>query len=192
MLDHVLKVITENYTPLSDATIEDVKSSCKLMEVKKGEVLVKEGEYSDNLYFVVEGGVRAYYLKKGKTITDWFAFENDFISAIVSFFLNIPSQHYIEVLEDSTLMVLKREDIDLLCEKFHDFERLGRYSVTKTMLQLQQRVVSIQFMSSKERYHSLLEKYPHIEQRAPLGDIASYLGIAQETLSRIRNPKNGI
>jgi CRP-like cAMP-binding protein len=141
---------------------------------------------------VIEGGVRAYYLKKGKTNTDWFAFENDFISSIISFFLRVPSQHYIEVLEGTTLMALQLHDIEMLCAKYHDFERLGRLSAIKTMVQLQQRIVSLQFKSSKERYDSLLEKYPQIELRAPLGDIASYLGITQETLSRIRNPKNRI
>jgi len=192
MLDQALQVITQNYAPLSEATIADVKLYCKIIEAKRGEILVKEGEYSDQLYFVIQGGVRAYYLKKGKTITDWFAFENDFISSIVSFFLGVPSQHFIEVLEDASLMVLQLKDVEMLCDKYHDFERLARLSTTKTMLQLQQRIVSLQFMSSKERYESLLEKYPQIELRAPLGDIASYLGITQETLSRIRNPKNGI
>ena len=80
----------------------------------------------------------------------------------------------------------------MLCDKHHDFERVGRLSTTKTLIQLQQRIVSLQFKSSKERYDSLLEKYPQIELRAPLGDIASYLGITQETLSRIRSAKNGI
>lgn len=192
MLDHALKVITEDFCPLSKDTLADVKAYSKVLEVKKGEILVKEGEYSDHLYFVIAGGVRAYYLKDGKTITDWFAFENDFISSIISFFLGVPSQHYIEVLEDATLMVLQLQDIEILCDKYHDFERLGRLSTTKTMVQLQQRIVSLQFKSSKERYDSLLQKYPQIELRAPLGDIASYLGITQETLSRIRNPKNRI
>lgn len=140
----------------------------------------------------MQGGARAYYLKEGKTITDWFAFENDFISSIISFFLQEPSQHYIEIQEDTTFMVLQLQDIEALCDEHHDFERLCRLSAIKTIIQLQQRIVSLQFKSSKERYDSLLEKYPQIELRAPLGDNASYLGIIQETLSRIRNPKNGI
>lgn len=192
MIDEVLQTITQKITPLSDETLAEVKQYARIINVFKGDVLVKEGEFSDHLYFVVQGGARAYYLKDGKTITDWFAFENDFISSIVSFFLAVPSQHYIEVLEDTMLMVLQLRDIETLCDKYHDFERLGRLSTTKTMIQLQQRIVSLQFKSSKERYNSLLEKYPKIELRAPLGDIASYLGITQETLSRIRNAKNGI
>jgi len=189
MIDQILQRITKQYCPLSVETLEGVKKYGTIRQIKKGELLVREGQFSDELYYVAEGGVRAYYLADGKTITDWFAFEDDFISSIVSFFLKVPSQHQIEILEDSTLLVFKLDDVELLCEKHHDFERLGRLSVTKTMLQLQQRIVSIQFKSSKERYESLLEKYPKIEQRAPLGDIASYLGITQETLSRIRNPK---
>jgi len=189
-MDDIIRSIISQFGPLSAEAIVDLKAIAKIRELRKGEILVKEGEYSHELYFVAKGGARAFYLKEGKTITDWFAFENDFISSIVSFFLSVPSQHYIEVLEDATFLVLQRQDIDALCDKHHDFERLGRMSVTKTMLQLQQRIVSLQFKSSKERYDSLLESYPKIELHAPLGDIASYLGITQETLSRIRNIKN--
>lgn len=192
MIDQILQSITEQYCPLSAKTLEDVKKSGLIRNFKKGELLAKEGQYSDELFYIAKGGARAYYLHDGKIVTDWFAFENDFISSIVSFFLDVPGQHQIEMLEDTVMLVLKRDDVELLCEKHHDFERLGRLSVTKTMMQLQQRIVSIQFKSSKERYDSLLKKYPSIEQRAPLGDIASYLGITQETLSRIRNPKNRI
>ncbi len=191
-MDEIITSITAEYGTLSQETINDLKKVAKIREVKKDDILVREGEYSYELFYIVEGGARAFYLKDGKKITDWFAFENDFISSIVSFFLSVPSQHYIEILEDSKLMVLQLKDIELLCDKYHDFERLARMSTTKTMLQLQQRIVSLQFKSSKERYNGLLEKFSQIELRAPLGDIASYLGITQETLSRIRNPKNGI
>lgn len=192
MMDEIIASIVAQFGTLSSDAKNDVKKVGQIRNVNKGDILVKEGDYSYELYFVAKGGARAYYLKDGKTITDWFAFENNFISSIVSFFLGVPSQHYIEVLEDSTLMALQLKDIEVLCDTYHDFERLARMSTTKTMLQLQQRIVSLQFKSSKERYDSLLEKYPQIELRAPLGDIASYLGITQETLSRIRNSKNGI
>jgi len=190
-MDEIIESIMAQFGPLSAGAVNDIKNFAEIRKVNRGETLVREGEHSYELYYIVKGGARAYYLKDGKTITDWFAFENDFISSIVSFFLGVPSQHYIEVFEDTTFMVLQLRDIEVLCEKHHDFERLARLSTTKTMLQLQQRIVSLQFKSSKERYDSLLENYPQIELRAPLGDIASYLGITQETLSRIRSA-NGI
>lgn len=190
MIEEIIAAIVSEYGALSSAAQKDVKELGQIRKLAKGQILVREGDYSYELYYVAKGGARAYYLKDGKTITDWFAFENDFISSIVSFFLGVPSQHYIEVLEDSTLLVLQLKDIETLCDTYHDFERLARITTTKTMLQLQQRIVSLQFNSSKERYDSLLERFPQIELRAPLGDIASYLGITQETLSRIRNPKS--
>lgn len=189
MLKQALDAISKEYCPLSAETIADWADRTCLLSLKKGHQLVREGQYSDKLYFIVKGSIRAYYLRDGKDITDWFAFENDFVSSISSYFLDIPSEHYMELTEDSTLLEFKRADIVYLSEKHHDFERLGRMSITKTMLRLQRRIVSLQFRTSKQRYTALLKEHPEIELRVPLGDIASYLGITQETLSRIRASK---
>jgi len=189
MLENGIHRIVTNYCPLSAESLADFRQYVEVLNCQKGEQLVKEGQHSDKLLFIVKGCVKAYYVKDGKTITDWFAFENDFICAITSFFLFVPSPHYIELIEDSTLLVITRDDMMTLCNKHHDFERLGRISTTKTMLQLQQRVVSLQFESAQQRYLNLIAVHPSIELRVPLGDIASFLGITQETLSRIRAAK---
>jgi len=131
MIDEILAAIVTQFSPLSTETLVALKECAQIREVGKGHTLVREGDYSYELYDVVKGGARAYYLKDGKTITDWFAFENDFISSIISFFLAVPSQYYIQVLEDTTVMVWQLQDIELLCDKFHNFERLSRLSTTK-------------------------------------------------------------
>jgi CRP-like cAMP-binding protein len=133
-----------------------------------------------------------HVLKDDKDITDWFAFENNFICSINSFFLNMPSPHYIEVLEPSILLEISRENINLLSDKYKEFDRLGKIIVTKTMLQQQQRIVSIQFETAQQKYENILKIRPDITKRVALTHIASYLGITLETLSRIRNPKNRI
>ncbi|MDX1446657.1 Crp/Fnr family transcriptional regulator, partial [Lishizhenia sp.] len=120
---------------------------------------------------------------------DWFAFENDFISSIVSFFTNQPSPHFIELLEDSVLIEFTREQLDKLSAKHHDFEHLIRVIVTKTMLNQQKRLASIQFQTAEQKYENILAIHPNITNKIPLTHIASYLGITLETLSRIRNPK---
>lgn len=109
----------------------------RVIAIRKNTVLVKEGQYSDKLFYIIEGAAKAYYLKDGKNVTDWFAFENEFICAINSYFLNIPSPHYIELTEPCTCICITRDAMQQLCDKHHDIERPGRLSCTKTMLQLQ-------------------------------------------------------
>lgn len=185
----IVEIINDTYAPLSASCKADLTKALKVLTFSKPAVLVREGQYADRTYFIVKGCARAYYLKDGKDITDWFAFENDFITAINSFFLDIPSPHFIEILEPGTLLELSRDKVEELSDKYHDFERLAKVVVTKTLLQLQQRVVSIQFETALQKYENLLKIRPDITQRIPLTHIASYLGITLETLSRIRNQK---
>ena len=191
-LSDVAALISRNYVELTAACERDLIASCRLLQLEKNTVLVKEGQYADKTYFIVEGTARAYYLKDGREITDWFAFEHDFISSIDSFFLNVPSSYGIELLEPARIVELSRSTMLELCDNHHSFDRLCRIIVTKTMLQLRQRVVSIQFESAQQRLDNLLSIRPDIMNRVPLGHIASYLGITLETLSRIRHPKKRI
>ncbi|MCU0438658.1 MAG: Crp/Fnr family transcriptional regulator [Raineya sp.] len=191
-IKETIKHISGLYSPLSEACILDLASVSKVLSFDKPTIIVREGQFANKTYFIIKGCARAFYLKDGKDITDWLAFENDFISAINSFFLDIPSPHYIEVLEASELLEFSREDSLILSDKYHDFERLASKVITRTLLQLQQRVVSIQFETAQQRYENLLNIRPDITQRVPLTHIASFLGITLETLSRIRSPKNRI
>lgn len=186
------KNICHYYVQLENDCLQEAKQAVEVLTPSKNTLLVKEGQMAGKTFFIVKGSARTFYLKDGKDITDWFAFENDFISPITSYFLSIPSTLNLEVLEDSVLMAISREVADHLSEKYHSFERLGSRVVTKSLLQIQQRVVSIQFETARQRYENLLHVYPDITLRVPLSHIASYLGITLETLSRIRNPKNRI
>jgi CRP-like cAMP-binding protein len=191
-IDQIFENIDKNYIALSKECKEDYKKAASLVTYEKSKKIVVEGQMADKTYFILSGSARAYYVKDGKDITDWFSFENDFICSINSFFLNIPSPHFIEVLEQTTLLEITRDNMTILCDKYHEFDRLGRIVATKIMLQLQQRIVSIQFETAQQKYDNLLSIRPDITQRIPLTHIASYLGITLETLSRIRNPKNRI
>jgi CRP-like cAMP-binding protein len=191
-IEQIIDIISTQYSTLSEHCKTDFKELSKVLTFDKYTMLVQEGQYADKTYFIVQGCARAFYLKDGKDITDWFAFENDFMNSINSFFLNIPSPHYIEVLEQTTLLEISRDNMTILCDKYHDFDRLGRIATTKTMLRLQQRIVSVQFETALQKYENLLNIRPDITKRIPLTHIASYLGITLETLSRIRNPKNRI
>ncbi|MDI9339400.1 MAG: Crp/Fnr family transcriptional regulator [Sediminibacterium sp.] len=184
--------ICNHYAPLEKDCMEEAKRAVEVLTPVKNTLLVKEGQMAGKTYYIVKGSARTFYLKDGKDITDWFAFEHDFISPITSYFLSIPSTLNLEVLEDSVLVAFNRELAEYLSGKYHSFERLGSRVVTKSLLQMQQRMVSIQFESAWQRYENLLRVQPDITLRVPLSHIASYLGITFETLSRIRNPKNRI
>ncbi len=192
IIEQIIENIEIHFSILTNEDKADLKKVSKVLTLKKETKIVKEGQFADKTYFIAEGSARAFYIKDGKDITDWFAFENDFISSINSFFLNIPSPHFIEVLQPSTLLEISRENVILLSDKYNEFDRLGKIIVTKTMLQLQQRIVSIQFETAQQKYENILKIRPDITQRVPLTHIASYLGITLETLSRIRNTKNRI
>ncbi|CAM1357340.1 MULTISPECIES: Crp/Fnr family transcriptional regulator [Tenacibaculum] len=188
----VFKTIEKTYTPLSTECQQELIASSKVCVYKKGDIVVREGQFSKKVFFIVQGCSRAYYLKDGKDISDWFTFENQFMASIVSFFSNEPSPHYVEFIEDSTVLEFSKDTVDKLSQKHHDFERLISKIVTETMLGLCERLYTIQFNKAEERYKHLLSIYPFITNRIPLTHIASYLGITLETLSRIRNPKKRI
>lgn len=191
-IDKAINIISQIYSPLSAQTQKDLAEAVQWEHYTKSHLLVKEGQYSDKTFFIIEGGGRAYYLKDGRDITDWFAFEQEFISSINSYFLHSPSPCNIEIFPNTSLLVISRSTMIQLCDKHHDFERLCRIVVTHTLLKLQQKVISSQFESAQQRYDNLIKIRPDITQRVLLGHIASYLGISLETLSRIRNPKNRI
>lgn len=186
-IEEILNRIGTLYSPLSQASQQDFMACSKVCNFKKGEVVVREGQFSQKAYLIVQGCARAYYLKDGRDISDWFTFENQFMAPIVSFFSAQPSPHYVEFVEDSTVLEFSKSSVDHLSDKHHDFERFIGKVVTETMLGLCERLYTIQFNKAEDRYKHLLTIYPNITQRIPLTHIASYLGISLETLSRIRN-----
>jgi CRP-like cAMP-binding protein len=130
-----------------------------------------------------------YYNEDGKDITDSFGLENSFITAFDSFFQRRPSRYFIELLEDSTVYLMTYSDLERSFEKFPEIERVGRLILIEILEQTLEKNAALQFHNAQERYEFITEKYPDLLQRASLGHIASYLGITQETLSRIRGKK---
>jgi len=189
MFDSAIKKIKNTYCYLQELTIENWQINSEIVEYKKGEQIVRKGQYNHKLYYIIKGSLKAYYIYNDKKIIDWFTFENEFITSSTSYLTDEPSLHYIETLENCLILETNKTKMELLCKNHHDFEHLFRIILSKVIVQFRERIVSIQFRNVKQRYNSLLQKYPKIELIVPLGDIASFLGISQETLSRIRASK---
>ncbi|WP_103070872.1 Crp/Fnr family transcriptional regulator [Aquimarina sediminis] len=188
-LNKIKDQIAINYCELEDNTLTDWSTKFTISKYKRGTRLAKIGQHQHKLYYILEGSLKAYYLNDEKRIIDWFSFQNDFITSSSSYFTDEPSLHYIETMEDCILLETKKDDVEYLCQQHHDFEHLFRLILSKVIVQFRHRVVSLQFRTVTQRYQSLIKQYPKIELIVPLGDIASFLGITQETLSRIRATK---
>jgi CRP-like cAMP-binding protein len=153
----------------------------------KNEYLVTEGKICRHLYFLEQGALRGYYNLEGKEITHWFAFAQDFVTSFHSFITQQSAVENIQLLEGSILWAITKENLMRLLNEYHEIERLVRIAYEKYYIRLEHRFVNAQFKTATERYQELLAESPHIIERVPLGFIASYLGISQETLSRIRS-----
>lgn len=156
-------------------------------DAKKNQILVIEKEHCRKLFFVQSGMMRAFYLKDGKAVTDWFGTEGTFMTSIHSFYNDLPSKQFIQTGEASTLFTINKQDLNTLCLQYPEIERWFREITTQHLIRLQERIMALQFYSAKERYDLLLEKHPQVLQKAQVSHIASYLGISLETLSRIRS-----
>ena len=174
----------------SEEELTDILSNFEREDIPKNEVLVEQGKICRKLYFVEKGIGRNYYLNSdGKEITQLFFGEGRFMSSLESFFQESPSTYNLELLEDSVIMSITKERLDLLFDRYHKMEKLGRLLATEMLTKVVQKINAIQFQTAQERYEYMLTEYPDITYRVPLGLIASYLGMSQETLSRIRKRK---
>lgn len=176
--------------PLSDEIKTAIIANSEVIEVDKKTKLLSVGERSNTIYFIVKGAARIYYLNKnGNETNTWFLFENELLISVYSFYTGNPSFEYIETLEDCKLIAVKRDKLDELYLKFMEFNFSGRKLTEFYHMRNELQGNELRMLDAKERYNNLLARSPQLFQRVSLGHIASYLGITQETLSRIRKQK---
>ncbi len=171
---------------ISEELEKEILAISKPIYIKKGGVLIRKDERCQSLFFVTKGLVRGYYFKEGKEITNWFAQEQEFATCFYAFISQSASFEFMEAIEDTELVKIDYKDLQNLYKQFHQTERIGRIITETYYIKLEERILNLQFKTAKERYQTFVEKRPSLLQRASLGQIAAYLGITQETLSRIR------
>jgi CRP-like cAMP-binding protein len=182
LLSHI-----KNYSQLGEEAQQALQGCFEQVVLPKNGYLLTEGKTCRHLYFLQQGALRGFYTLDGKEITHWFGFENDFVTSFHSFITQEPAVENIQLLEGSILWAISKNTLTRLFNQYHEIERLVRIAYEKYYIRLEERFVNAQFKTATERYEQLLHQTPHIPERVPLGYIASYLGISQETLSRIRS-----
>jgi len=149
--------------------------------------LLRPDEISRRLYFIRSGFLRAFFIdENGKECTTWFMGKGDLMISIYSFFSQKPAFEYIEVLQDCKLQSISWQELNAYYADFPQGNLLGRIVMQKYYIMSEERAIFLRTQTPTLRYEKLLEQHPDIEQQTSQNNIASYLGISRETLSRIR------
>lgn len=156
---------------------------------KKGDLIHDADKVCTKSYFIQKGLFRTYFLKDGKEISEYFPAENEWCNSPKSFMTRQKDIYYIDAIENTDAFCLDVNDLVYLFTAYPEMERYARLSMGTVFGHLMERIVSLRFTSAREKYDHFMQTYADIHHRIPLGMIASYLGITQETLSRIRAEK---
>lgn len=173
----------------SPESIAEIDSVFDRQSYPKGHKLVSPDNHSKKVFFFEKGLGRLYYFKEGKDITHHFFAENSFSASIDSIFNSKSSPFGLELLEPSVIRIQTYPKLERFVNNSVSAEHFINILLIDALTTFSDKLHAIQFQSAPERYRIMLSKYPDIFSRAPLRHIASYLGITQETLSRIRAGK---
>ena len=178
--------ILDKIYPLPESSKRMSKEQITEIEHPKGHILLRADKIETSIYFIKKGIVRAYANPGGNEITFWFGKEGDTIISMKSYIDNKEGYENVELLEDCELYLLKTKELQNLFEKDLYIANWGRKFAEQELIKTEERLISRQFRTATERYKELMKKNPDLLQRVQLGYIASYLGITQVSLSRIR------
>lgn len=171
--------------PLS--SVELCSERIKVRQVNKNEFLLREGEICKDTFFVNKGLLRMYSIDNhGKEHIIHFAPENWFLVDRTSFYLNEPTQYFIDSIENSEVLILSPDYFEYILEKHPEVANRQNKLLHNHIRNLQKRITQLLGATSEERYLDFLKTYPNIFERVPQWMVASYLGITPESLSRVR------
>lgn len=154
---------------------------------KKKHILIRAGEPVSRQYFVVKGCLRSFLIDDNdREYTVQFGIENWWMSDFTAYFTGAQSMLYLECIEDCELLAISKKSMEELYTCVPTLEHFFRQKLERAFVAFQKRIISNLHKSAEERYYDFLAQYPDIEQRVRNYQIASYLGITPESLSRIR------
>ena len=175
---HFIKVIDE----LQAELIKRVS----LISFRAGDLIIDANRVCTTSYYILEGLTRTYFLKGGKEVIEYFSSNNEWANSPRSWRTGKPDIYYVDAIEDTTAISIEARDMGYLFDTFPELDRYGRLSMATLLDHLIERITSFRFTTAREKYDHFKQTYSRIYHHIPLGMVASYLGITQETLSRIR------
>lgn len=181
-----MRAFLSGFELLQEDELELIAENTVVRSFKKGDLLLSEGEVSAECYSVLKGCVREYYMVDGDEKTTNFYTEGQPVNSFTSFTAGIPSKHFLVCAEDCVLTVGTEELEAEMCRRIPRLETVIRQEVEKATGRIQDELALFMISTPEERYLNLQKNRQDLLQRIPQHQIASYIGITPESLSRIR------
>lgn len=173
--------------PLTDEQRSMLFKHSMVKEYDRGDFILNAGETCVHRFFIERGAIREYSIDpKGKEHLLFFAVEGWFLMNVDSVFFNQPSNHFIQAIEPTRLLLINENQLQKLVREDPAFAELDRQLLYEHIQMLHRRITLLQSASAEERYLQFIKDFPEIPLRVPQTMIASYLGITPESLSRVR------
>lgn len=178
--------ILEHFHPLPTRSRDALKARISEVQYPKGHALIHAGRVEKTLYFIRSGIVRAYSDGERGDVTFWFGKEGDLVVSMKSYVSGQPGYEHVETLEPCEMYQMKAQELEALFANDIHIANWGRKLIGQELIKTEERLIAMQFKTAQERYLDLMSATPDLLQRVQLCHIASFLGITQVSLSRIR------
>lgn len=182
----IARELARKYSTMTHEELDTLESILVPMKFAKGEMILKDGEICENIYYIDKGLVRQFYFKNGKEVTEHLGEDRTIFMCIESLFREIPSHLQVEVLEPSMVYALPKHRLESVALHNVNIQILYRKILEESLILSQVHADLVRFETAGDRYKKMFKLMPQVVLRAPLVYIASYLQMTPETLSRVR------
>ena len=182
-----LQEILLSISPLPEKSLHNMLACSEEMRCPKGTMVIQEARVDRDIIFILKGIARAFVVSEGgREITFWIGAEGTAILSLKSYVNGLPGYENIQLMEDSVLSRLRRDDLMRLYQEDVHVANWGRRFAEQEFLLTEERFIPLLFTTASKRYEHLLKSSPELLQRVPLEHLASWLGVTPASLSRIR------
>lgn len=181
-----LKTYCSTKIPFTDKELDFIDLYFKEKKLRKKEFLLQGGKICNFVGFIADGTIRHFHIKDGVEKTCDISFENSWATDFQSFIRNTPCTMNLQAMEETTIFIIKKENLHKLYYECNKFETFGRLMAEEVAHRATEIAISLSSKKPEERFKNLLKKQPIVFQRVQQKYIASFLGISPESLSRIR------
>ena len=182
----IVRILSGRFCSLPSREVDLLASIIQMKKIPKGTILLDEGQIAQYITYVDEGLLRQFYYKNGHNVTEHFACEGTLMYCIQSLFRPEPTELMAEAIDTSVVYLIPYSELVKLTAQYSSIAQFVRKLLEDGLISSQMKADSWRFETAEERYLRFLRDFPQAAREAPVGDIASYLLMTPETLSRMR------